>query len=130
MSEEQAGGADVRPEGEDPEAEFRATHKELLQELETKYDEIRVLRAPKSLGGGPIVIATPKRTVYQKFVVDIRNEKMSAPIVSEALAYGSVVYPDRETLKQYFETKPGLPLLISAMAQQLAVGDAEDLGKG
>lgn len=131
MSEETGVGAEVPPAGEDPElADLRANHKELLQELEDKHGELRLIRAPKFLGGGPIVVAAPKRTPYHKFVTDIRNEKMSAPIVSEGLAFASTVYPDRDTLKQYFEAKPGLPLLISAIAQQLAVGDAEDLGKG
>lgn len=129
MSENETTGAEVRPETAEQTAdEVFACNKDLIDQLREKHGDIEVLRQ-KGLPG-IIVVATPPRSAFRAFLDQVANDKVSNSLAAEGLAKASVVHPDAETLKVFFDKKPGLPMKIAGLAQSLSGADADVLGKG
>lgn len=126
MSEHETPGAEVRPVSEQTSAEAFECNKELIDKLREKHGEIEVVF---QRGCGIVVVATPAKKDFRVFQDALNNDKVSRNIAGENLALASAVYPDRETLKQYFDKKPGLPTKVANLAQQLSGADADVLGK-
>jgi hypothetical protein len=128
VSENETAGAEVRPVNEEQTAEEAfACNKALIDRLREQHGDIEVLRQ-KGLPG-VIVVATPPRAPYRTFLDQVANDKVSNSLAAEGLAFASVVHPDRETLKIFFEKKPGLPMKIAGLAGALSGADADVLGK-
>ncbi len=125
MSENQDEGTSV-PE-EQTAAEVFACNKALIDELRAKHGDIEVIRQ-KGLPG-VIVIATPPRAAFQTFLDQVANDKVSNALAAEGLAKAAVGHPDPDTLKTFFNQKPGLPMKIAGLAQSLSGADADVLGK-
>lgn len=126
MSENETPGAEARPVSEQTAAEAFECNKELIDKLREKHGEIEVVF---QRGYGIVVVATPPKKDFRVFQDAINNDKISNTIAAESLALASVVHPDRETLKHYFDKKPGLPTKVANLAQQLSGADADVLGK-
>lgn len=128
MSENEAKGTSVPEKADEQTAdEVFACNKALIDKLREKHGEIEVMRQ-KGLPG-VIVVATPPRNAYRIFLDKISNEKVSNALAADELAMASTVHPDQATLKSFFDKKPGLPMKIAGLAQSLAGGDADVLGK-
>lgn len=129
MSENESTDAEARPKTEDQSAdEVFACNQALIDSLREKHGDIEVIR-PRGLPG-IIVVKTPPRAAYRAFLAEVQNEKVSNANAADNISYASVVHPDRETLKGFFEQKPGLPFKIAALAQSLSGADSDVLGKG
>jgi hypothetical protein len=126
VSENETADAEARPLSEQTAAEAFECSKDLIEKLREKHGEIEVVF---QRGCGIIVVATPAKKDFRVFQDAINNEKVSRNIAGENLALASAVYPDRETLKQYFDKKPGLPTKVANLAQLLSGADADVLGK-
>ncbi len=128
MSENETADAPVRSATEQTAEEVFACNQGIIDELKVKYGEVEVLRQ-KGLPG-VIVVATPPRAAFRVFLDQVSNDKVSNSTAAESLALASVVHPDKETLRQFFDKKPGLPMKIAGLAQTLSGADADVLGKG
>jgi hypothetical protein len=126
VSEIASTDAEVRPTSPQTADEAFECNKGLIEQLREKHGEIEVVF---QRGCGIVVVATPPRKEFRVFQDSIANEKISNTAAAEALAIASVVYPDREIVKAYFDKKPGLPTKIANLAQQLSGADADVLGK-
>jgi hypothetical protein len=126
VSENETAGAEVRPVSEQTSEEAFACSKDLIDKLREKHGEIEVVF---QRGCGIVVVATPPKKDFRVFQDQIANDKISNSTAAENLALASVVHPDRETCKQYFDKKPGLPTKVANLAQQLSGADADVLGK-
>jgi hypothetical protein len=126
VSENENEGAEVRPVKDQTAAEAFECSKDLIEKLREKHGEIEVVF---QRGCGIVVVATPPKKDFRVFQDAVNNEKVSNSIAAENLALASVVHPDRETAKQYFDKKPGLPTKVANLAQQLSGADADVLGK-
>lgn len=129
MSENETDGADARPVSEDQTAdEVFACHKATIDALREKHGDIEVLRQ-RGLPG-IIVVATPPKAAFRAFLDQVSNDKISNSVAAETLARASVVHPEPDVLRTFFDKKPGLPMKIAALAQAISGMDADVLGKG
>lgn len=126
MSENENEGAEVRPVKDQTATEAFECNNALIEKLREKHGEIEVVF---QAGCGIVVVATPPKKDFRVFQDAINNDKVSNTIAAENLALASAVHPDRETLKQFFDKKPGLPTKVANLAQQLSGADADVLGK-
>jgi hypothetical protein len=128
VSKNETAGAEVRPTSEQTAEEVFACNEGLIEQLRQKHGDIEVVRQ-KGLPG-IIVVATPPRAAFRAFLDQVNNDKVSNATAADQLAMASVVHPEKDLLKQFFDKKPGLPMKLAALAQTLSGADADVLGKG
>jgi hypothetical protein len=104
-------------------------HKELLDGLRAKYDEIAVWAAPARFGGIIIAAVPENPRVTEKFINDANDPKIDRAVSMKSYALSSVVHPDREITQQIFNRKPFLPARIAGRVSEMAGADAKELGK-
>jgi len=129
MNEETADAATSEENKVEGQANLLEQHKELLDRLRVKYDEIAIWPAPPRFGG-IIVAAVPESPrVTEKFINEANDPKIDKAISMRNYALASVVHPDRETIQQIFTRKPFLPAKIAARVSELAGAETNELGK-
>lgn len=132
---EQDGGFALEVnEQDEPKSEDELTldrHKDLLDKIREKHDEIAIYLAPKGFESvGIVVIAAPLNPkIAQGFVNQISKDGVDKAVAAENFAINCVVYPDRATVKNIFIKKPFFATKIVGRAQELAGGDVKELGK-
>lgn len=109
---EQDGGFALEVnEQDEPKSEDELTldrHKDLLDKIREKHDEIAIYLAPKGFESvGIVVIAAPLNPkIAQGFVNQISKDGVDKAVAAENFAINCVVYPDRATVKNIFIKKP------------------------
>lgn len=104
-------------------------HKQLIDELRMKHDDIAIWAAPPRFGGIIVAAVPGNPKVTQAFINAMNDPKIDKAIAQQDYASKSVVHPDPQTVKDIFAKKPFLPAIIASRVVQLAGSDTQELGK-
>lgn len=108
--------------------EFFACHEALIEELRGKHERIAFFRA--SGFQELIAVVSPSNPkVYHAFLNQLSKDTSDKAGELLKFALACVASPDYPTAKTIFNKQPGLFSKVAARAQDLAGGDAKELGK-
>jgi hypothetical protein len=123
-------GKDAEASNEADEADLLAPHKELLERLREKHEEIAIFPAPKKFGG-IIVIAPPlNHKSYQDYVNNLHNDKADKSVEATKFLLACTFHPDPQTAKEIYKHRPGLVTPLVNRAADLSGAGVTELGKG
>lgn len=116
-------------EGLSAEEQLLADNAAIIDEMRSKYDDIAIYPAPKGFDGVVIIAPPANPKVFQNFANNLNSGKADVAVETINFALACVVHPDRATAKAIFAKKVPFAFKLASRAQELAGGEAKELGK-